>query len=256
MANILILSPADIKAIAASRGSGEPNLLTRSPKEVWADSAVGSAATIDIDLGSSRPIDTAYLGAVQTPLPSASWTITGGMNGYADQLIKAAGPLRAVDTASSMPARTCAFWTGPAVNARYLRISVTQPSGGQPLTIGNLLVGSAWRPQFNMEWGSGRRVVDTGTITSLPDGGFSTVEGARKRAFNWTLGDLADNEVDALEDLLMAHGESIPLLVASDPDTTVGQRARIHYGLFTGLKAFERANPLQTKWDFAFEEWL
>lgn len=255
MANILLVSPAAIAAISASRGSGVANLLTRSPREAWADSAVGSAATIDVDLGAVGVIDTVYLGAVQPAAAGASWTITGGAGGYADQILKPAGPLRAIDTAGSAPARTCAFWTGAQVALRYLRISITQPVGSQPLTIGNLLTGAAWRPTFNMEWGSGRRVIDTATITSLPDGGFSTVEGARKRALTWSLGDLADDEVDALEDILLVHGESVPLLVASDPAATVGQRARIHYGLFTGLKAFERANPAQTKWEFSFEEW-
>ena len=41
-----------------------------------------------------------------------------------------------------------------------------------------------------------------------------------------------------------------------DPDATVGQLGRIHYGLFVGLKAYERANAVQTKWSLSFEEWI
>ena len=124
------------------------------------------------------------------------------------------------------------------------------------LGAGIVMGGKAWRPVYNMEWGSGRRVIDTGTVAQLPDGGFATMEGARKRAFDWTLGDLSRAETDALEELLLDHGESIPLLVVEDPDATAGQRNGIHYGLFVGLKAYERANPAQTKFAFSFEEWI
>ncbi len=256
MSNVLILSPAPIAAIAASRGSGVANLLTRSPKEVWADNAVGSAASIDIDLGAVTSIDTVYLGYVSPAAAAATWTITGGTGGYTESLIKASGPLRAIDTATRAPARTHAFWTGGAVNVRYIRLSITQPAGSAPLRAGVAMVGRAWRPTFNMEFGAGRRIIDTGTVAALPDGGFGTIEGVRKREFNWSLGDLSRDETDALDDLLGDHGETIPLLVVEDPDATTGQRARIHYGLFVALKAFERSNPAQTKWQFTFEEWV
>ncbi len=256
MSNLLLLSPLPISAIAVSRGSGGANLLTRSPKEVWADDAVGSASAINIDLGALTAIDTVYLGYVSPPAAGATWSITGGAAGYAEQVLKASGPLRAVDTATRAPATTHALWTGASATVRYVQILLLQPGGSAPLRAGIAMAGRAWRPTFNMEFGAGRRVIDTGTVAALPDGGFSTIEGARKREFNWSLGDLSTAEADALEELLLDHGESVPLLVVEDPDATVGQRARIHYGLFVGLKAFERANPAQTKQQFLFEEWV
>lgn len=256
MANMLILSPVTASAISASRGSGAGNLLTPSPKEVWADSADGSAVTISIDYGAVVTVDTVLLGYVFPPVAGSTWTITGGATGYTDATLKASGALRSVDTATRAPQRTHAFWNGVAANIRYLRITVSQPAGGGALRAGVVLAGKAWRPMFNMEFGHGRRVIDTGTVASLPDGGFSTMAGARKRAFSWTLGDLTIAETDALEELLLDHGETVPLLVVADPDATTGQRTRIHYGLFTGLKAYERRNPAQTRFDFQFEEWI
>lgn len=256
MGKLLLLPRLPIAAIATSRGTGAGNLLTFSPKEVWADNAVATAATIDIDLGAVMSIDSVFLGYVTPPAAAASWTITGGATGYTDGVIKASGSLRLVDTATRTPARTHAFWTGAAVSVRYLRLSVLQPTGSPALTIGIVMVNRAWRPTFNMEFGSGRRIIDTGTVAALPDGGFSTIEGVRKREFNWTLGDLSIEEADALEDMLLDHGESVPMLIASDPDATTGQRARFHYGLFVGLKTFERANPTQTTQQFTFEEWV
>jgi hypothetical protein len=256
MGNILILPPTPIAAIGADRGSGVANLLTRSPKEVWIDSADGSYARINIDFGQTVAIDTVFLGFVSPPAAGAIWTIAGGLTGYADFTMKSASTLRVVDSASSSPSQTHAFWTGASFNVRYLRILVQQTSGAGPLSAGIVMAGSAFRPTFNMEFGNGRRIIDTGTVASLPDGGFASVEGARKRAFEWTLGDLTRDETDDLEELLLGFGETIPLLVVEDPDRTTGQRNRIHYGLFTGLKAYERANPAQTKWAFTFEEWI
>ncbi|QCI93275.1 hypothetical protein [Novosphingobium sp. EMRT-2] len=255
MGNVLLLSPTPIAAIAASRGSGVANLLTRPPKEVWADVAAGSVANIDVDFGAVVPVDTVYLGYLYPPAAGATWTITGGAAGYTDVTLSPAGALRAVDSASRTPKRTHAFWHGDVFNVRYLRLAVTQAAGSPALTAGVVMAGKAWQPQFNMEFGSGRRVIDTGTVASLPDGGFATMEGARKRAWSWTLGDLSVAETDALEELQLDHGETIPLLVVEDPDATAGQRNRLHYGLFTGLKAYEREDPTKTKWSFDFEEW-
>lgn len=166
------------------------------------------------------------------------------------------GPLMRACAAAEVLTLTHALWTGSVVNVRYLRLSLVQPSGSAVLSAGVVQVGRAWRPQFNMEFGSGRRVIDTGTVAVLPDGGFSTMEGARKREFNLTLGDLSRTETDALEELLLDHGETVPLVLVEDPDATTGQRARIHYGLFVGLKAFERKNAAQTTWQLTFEEWI
>jgi len=256
MSNILILSPLSVSSVSASRGSGAANLLTRPAKEVWMDSAVGSEVVLTVDFGSAVTIDTVYLGYVQPPAAGAVWSISGGTVGPDQAVIKASGALRAVDSASRAPARTHALWTGSETVVRYLNIRITQPAGNAPLSIGILMAGRAWRPQFNMEFGNGRRVIDLGVATQLADGGFSIASGARKRSFNWTLGDLSEAETMALEELLLDHGQTVPLLVCSDPAATVGQRNRIHYGLFTNLKAFTRDDPEKTKWAFEFEEWI
>lgn len=256
MGNVLILSPTQIAAIAASRGSGAANLLTPSPKEVWVDSTDGSGTAINIDFGAPVSIDTVFLGFVSPPSAGAAWSAIGSVSGGPTIDVFTGRALRAADSASRAPRATHAFWNGAVQTVRYMQIYVNQPAGEGPLTAGVVLAGKAWQPQFNMEFGSGRRVIDTGTVASLPDGGFATMTGARKRAFSWTLGDLSVAETDALEELLLDHGETVPLLVVSDPDATTGQRSRIHYGLFTGLKAYERQDPTQTKWAFDFEEWI
>ncbi|RIA44037.1 hypothetical protein DFR49_2273 [Hephaestia caeni] len=256
MARILILAPTAIAAITASRGSAIANLLTPDPKEVWADSASGSAATIDIDLGTSRAIDTVFLGYARAPAAAASWTISGGAASYTDSVIKPAGALRVPDRVGAAPTVSHALWHGTAANVRYIRLALTQPAGQPALMAGVVMAGQAFVPSFDKEWGAGRRIIDTGTKTSLPGGGFGTVEGARKGGYSWTLGDLTTAEVDALYDLALDRGETRPVLVVEDPAASTGLRNRIHYGTFDRFRSFERRDPKRSRWELGIEQWV
>ena len=254
MANMLIVPPLPIANVGVSRGSGGANLATPSPKEVWLDSTVGSDAYIQLDFGAPQTIDTVFLGYVSPPAAGAGWILWQSNDASSWTVCKDPSPLRAIDTASRVPARTHAFWKGAAFTARHVLIAVSQPAGSPPLSVGVIVAGKAFVPTFNKEWGAGRRPIDTGVATSLPSGGFAAVPGARKMAYNWSFGDLTDAEVDALCELALDVGETNPVLVVEDPAMTTGQRSRLHYGLFQGLKAYERRNPKQTRWDWTIEE--
>jgi len=256
MQNLLILAPAPIAAIAASRGSGAENLLKPDPREVWADNAVGTAATINIDLGVVRSIDTVFLGYVAPLAASATWSITGGVAGYAEVTLSAAASARVPDVAGvRAPELSHAFWHGDTATVRYLRISITQPASAEALTVGVVLAGAAFVPTYNREWGSGRKPIDTGTVTPLPDGGFSVVDGVCKTAWFWTLGDLKDAELDVLYHLALNRGLGKPLLVVEDPEAAAGLRRRLHYGLFQQFQQFDRRSYGRTRWELSIEEW-
>ncbi len=256
MSNILILQPAAIAAVAVSRGSGAANLLTPDPKEVWADSAVGTAATIDIDLGSVQPVDTIALISVIPPVAGTVWNITGGAASYTTSVIKAAGALRAVDAAGQAQQRSHALHFGAIWNIRYIRIALTQPAGQAALSVGVPVVGQAFVPTWNNEWGAGRRVIDTGSSTSLSSGGFANVAGVRKGSYGFTLGDLSNEEIDALYAIQLALGETAPLLIVEDPAATSGQYHRIHYGQLRSLRQFDRRSSGRSRWELTIEEWV
>ncbi|MCX7284413.1 MAG: hypothetical protein NTX28_10270 [Novosphingobium sp.] len=253
MGNILMLRPESFQAIAVSRGTGSANLLTIDPREVWIDSAVGSAVEFDIDFGEVRAVDTVFLGALVQAHAEASWTITGGVASYNAMTVKAAGTLRVPERAGRVQRGSHAFWHGDDVLVRFLRISVTQPVGQPVLAIGVLMAGQSFVPAWNMEWGGGRAVRDTGSVTRLPSGSVAAVEGARYGSFKWTLSDLTDEETDYLFELQLDRGETRPLLVVEDPDQTPGLLGRIHYGQLTGIRHFERRNPKQTRWEFQID---
>lgn len=251
---MIILAPAQIAAIAASRGTGAANLATPDPKEVWADSAAGGTATIDLDLGAVQAINTVFLGHVTPPAAGATWAVTAGAGGYEEAVLRPATSLRVPDVPGRFPATSHALWHGATAAVRYLRMSVTQPAGSTPLTIGVVCAGLAFTPQFNRELGSGRRPIDTGSSTALPSGSFAVVEGVRKRAFAWTFGDLSAGEVDQLDALFDEVGETFPGLVVEDPAPTPSLRQRIHYGLLR-WRQNERRDARRTKWELEVEQW-
>lgn len=257
MADLLILAPAPIALISASRGADVANLLTADPREVWADSAVGTSATLDIDFGNERTIDTLFLGHVLMPLAGATWAITGGTSSYTGSTLLGTTNLRVPDVGGIVapPSLSHALWRGAPSVVRYLRITITQPAEGQPLTAGVLMAGRAFSSALNHEWGAGRRPIDTSSVTPLPAGGFSVVEGARKSAWTWSFGDLTDAELDALYEITLYRGEGKPVLVVEDPDRSAGLRRRIHYGLFRQLRTYERLSRGRTRWEMTVEDW-
>lgn len=254
MANILIAEPLPIASISASRGSGIDNLLSFDPREIWMDDAVGSAATIDIDLGGEQIVNMVCLAALFFADTEATWEISGGLEGPS-QIIMPSQTLRVPERDWRVRTMSHSLWLGPEQLVRHLRIRITQPSTAQPLAIGALAIANGFQPEMNKEWGAGRGVKDTSTVTRLASGGVAVVEGARYGTYNWTLGDLSEEETDKLYELQLGVGESRPIVVVEDPAMTAGLRNRIHYGGLVQLRAFERRNQQQTRWQMNVEDW-
>lgn len=252
----VIVKPLPIVAVVVSRGTGGDNLKTAEPKEVWADTVAGSSATLTLDLGSVQSIDTVLVGSVWPPAAGASWGLSGGVASGTEAVIQATTTLRVPDVVGDAPALSHALWRGAPRSVRYLAISVLQPAGLTPLTVGVPVIGKAFAPSLGQEWGDGAQPIDTGTATALASGGFSVVEGVRKKLYGWTFGDLSRDEHDQLQLIADALGETRPGLVIEDDSATAGLRRRIHYGLFKRWAAPERRNRVQTRWDLQLEEWV
>lgn len=255
MSELLIVEPMRIAAIAASRGTGAANLATADPKEVWADTATG-AMTITVDLGAVRSVDTVLLGYVRPPAAGARWSIAGGASAQAQDVVQPDTALRVPDVTDDFAVRTHALWHGPTIDLRHLTLTLAQPGGSPPLTAGVLVVGRAFEAKLGREWGSGRRPVDTGTVTELPSGGFAVVEGVRKSGLGWTFGDLDDDETDRLEGIARRLGATRPGVVIEDAAPTAGLASRIHYGLFDRWRPYDRRDRAQTKWEVGIQQWV
>lgn len=232
--------------VAASTLTDLTRILTADPKEVAYMAGAGTV-TIDLDLGSVQEISAAYLGALSSAL---TFTVTGGSASYTAESagnIAVANKFRAV-----APRRN--FATFAPKNWRYIRLQAT----GAPLgfEVGNVIVGDAFQPTWGHEWGAGRGIGDTGTSQRLLSGGFGINRGVRFKTWDWTLGDLTDDEIRELTDLCLEVGETSPLVICEDPDQTTGLDERLYYGKFAKLERYERLIPGATRWSFKVEEWV
>ena len=255
MGTLIVVAPIAPAGITASRGTDATNLLQPDPGEAWGDTAEAGAATLEIDLGEVRSIDTLFLGHCRPLAANATWTISGGVVSSAELTLQANSTMRVVDSASSAPERSHALWHGDPVAVRYLSVQIEQAPGFDPMSIGSLIVGRAFSATFSREWGSGRGVIDTGRATPNRSGGFAIEHGVRKGTYSWTFGDLGAAEVDQLYEIQLEVGQTNPILVVEDADRTAGQLHRIHYAKFSALKSYKRRNAAQTRWEFEIEQW-
>lgn len=257
MANMLIVRPLTVGSVAASRGTGAANLLTPDPKEVWRDTTPDSTqVSLTIDMGADVAFDTVALvgtnGWGNITVDVFYSTAAQGAT-YASTFYALGTP---ASQAPQAPLTLLMHRAAGTVTGRYIRVRVAQQTGASALYAGGLVVGAAFKPTYNMEWGSGRGLIDTGTKQRLRGGGFGITRGAKVPTYQWTLGDLTDSEVGTLYDLIAKVGETDPVLVVEDPAATSGLDRGIHYGLLNRLDTYERQDPNLNRWSLSMERWL
>lgn len=217
---------------------------TPDPREV-AYSTGSGARTIDMDLGSVQSVGAIYLGGATF---AGSFQITGGVAGYTETVI---GDILSAPKRTAVSPRQY-LATFPPINVRYIRLSANLNNGWE---VGVAVAGERFSPTFGHEWGAGRYLADTGTATRNRAGGFGVDPGAVVAGWEFTLGDLTDEEREVLFDMLRKIGETRPVIVAEDPDVTPDLDARLHYGLFQRLEKYERVQTGVTRWALKVEEW-
>ena len=244
-----IIAPLPIAIIAVSDGTGGANLLTPSPREVWTAAAVGTS-TIDVDLGAVRQLDTVFMG-FSNASAEAVWSIATmtGPGGTGLSTVHATVGLR-VPHAIGARHHGYARLLEP-VSTRYLRLTVDQVSGSIPLQAGVLLVGLTIERPY--EYRAGRVALDLSKKTELVDGGFGISKGAIVSSYRFTLSGLTDEQVEELWQIVMAIGESAPLLIVEGHDTV--RFSHLHYGLFQRLEPYEREEPEDTRWGLSIRDW-
>ncbi len=244
-----IVTLLPIAAIAVSDGTGGANLLTPSTREVWRAGAVG-ASILDLDFGEVVSFDTVFLGFANASA-AATWSISSmtGPGGAGLSVIRANAPFRVPHTIGSRH-HAYARLAAP-VSTRYLRITVNQISGAAPLQVGILTVGLTIERPY--EYRAGRVALDLSKKTELVDGGFGISNAAVVSSYRFTLSGLTDEQVEELWQIVMAVGESAPLLIVEGHDTV--RFANLHYGLFQRLEPYEREEPEDTRWGLSIRDW-
>jgi hypothetical protein len=235
--------------IVTASGAGVTNpsrVLTPDPKEAafW----TGGAGSITLDLGAVTSIDTVFAGYTG-PVAMDVATSTDG-NSFA---ALPGATLRADDIPPDLFApiyHAVAIASAP-VSARYVRIGGNFPAN---TPLGVVAVGRAFVSTWGHEWGAGRPIEDTGTAERLIGGGFGIEEGVRVGGYQWTFGDLTDDEVRALYAIGRDRGSTRSVLVVEDPDRTAGIHERIHWGL-ARFDTYERLAANATRYGLAIRDW-
>jgi hypothetical protein len=240
----LILSPLPVAAVVG--GWLPANLLTEDPREIWT-AAAGATPQLQVDLGGARTFDTIFLGhAALTQAAALAVSVDGG----AQQQVGFALPRLAWRTAHGL------LVLDAPVTGRNLTLTITVAAADQPFRAGVLMVGLSFRPIWPHEWGGGRLIFDCGTRTQLAGGGFGVAPGARKAGWQWTQGDLTDDEREQLHAILLDRGETRPVLAVEDYAATTGLCERIHYGTFDRIDADERRDVNLNRRALRVEDWL
>lgn len=242
-----IVRPLPVAAIIVSNGTGAANLLTSSPREVWRAAAVG-ASFIDLDFGAVVPLDTIFLGFTNaTESATLSVSIGGSWSG-----MTTIASTRAFRVPHTIGARHHGYVRlGQPVSTRYLRITVNQVGGAEPMQIGIALAGLMIERPY--EYRAGRVAIDLSKKTELSDGGYGINPAAIVASYRFTLSGLTDEQVEELWSIVMTLGESAPLLIVEGHDTL--RFSNLHYGLFQRLEPYERDEPEDSRWGLSIRDW-
>lgn len=227
--------------------AGVARLATPDPREATTRAGSSASRTVDIDLGSVQAIDSFFLGyVIASAFPDI--TVNYGIAGYFDGSF----------TVSAAPGGLGVFrhyfsQLSAPVNARYIRFTIAAPAGW---TAGVVNVGKSFTARWGTEYGGGRYVGDTGSATRLQGGGFAISQGVTYGGYQWTFGDLSVDETEALYLIQRRLGSTKTVLVVEDPDVSASLNERLHWGLMTKFSAYERLDPINTKWEMTVEDWL
>lgn len=234
--------------IAATGIAPAWRMMTPEPKEV-AVSVAGGAIAITIDLGAVVQFDTAFVGFTNAN-PATPLQLSFGIAG-AWEVAEGAGKM-ALPTRTKAPRRHYLWQLGEPVLARYVGIAGNVPAGFQ---IGVVAAAQSFRPKWGPEFGHGRGIIDTGSATRRPDGGFGIVKGVRAATWQWTLGDLSDEEREELFALVFDRGETETLLAIEGGAIDPPYGESVHWSLLTRVEPYERNDPGMTRWALRIQDW-
>lgn len=264
MSELLIIEPIDLSyqgaapSLTAISGAAGANLISNDPREIWVNNGlnvVGDPTTFLIDLGKDVEFDSIYLGNTNAN-SDASWAVTFGpesSNSYFE-FVAFTGEAMALPFDDAVQQRSASLYIFPnVVTARFVAVNVSQYSG-DPLQIGRLIIGKAFKPFYNKERGAQRVPLDSGTRTRLSDGSLSTVSGVLISGFKWVFGDLSEVEANKVWGIILRRRTTEPVIVIEDADNLSAES--VHYCTLIDLQPYTRLDPRKTRWELSAEDWL
>jgi len=248
MSSLLIVKP--VQPVAVVGRTELARTLTPDPKEAANTAAWGS---IRVDFGAAVTIDSVFIGYHNAAAGQqwAAGTAAASGGGLIDTLVPTQ-PLQSVGYGEL----SHSFVRGAPLTSRYFEVNTNGGPGNVAVTIGVIAFGLAWQPEFGNEYGSGGVINDTGSADRLSGGGFAINEGVITGGWEWSMGDLSNDEMQRLyHGILRRVGNTKTVLVVEDPDPTDGLKDRLHWGLLTKIDRYERFAPNACRVSMRVDDW-
>ncbi len=233
---------------------------------VWR-SAVGDAATITIDLGADRPLDTLMLFGVDgTAIGAATLevrlaTAAQGPAFTGQNVITGAGagnfwsaPVQALlsgERLSNGAGIAIASWGAPApAAARYVLLRIAGMTTAGSVQISRIVAGTRIQLARNFGYGAAFGIRDLGTLDFTRRGVLQRSRGKKLRTVGLTFSNIYKDEVEAItQPLLERIGNTEMIALLTDPGTSDRRQNRCYFGPLVGelSHAWRKATVFEAK---------
>lgn len=227
-----VVLDANIYVSSTAAGTDKFNMLKPQPTDIWKSSGAGSH-TIDIDLGATPPTvaSTALLNTVINV--GTSMTVTAGATQGASTFSSGALVLQPYFNDTNSTRRHLIYIPPSAQTYRWWRFSITDNIAA--VSVGNLVLGDAWRPQ--VEYGLNWSGTSSSGITATDGGQLVSAAPWREIARNITMTLIANTEQEQEEKFfaLSERQNKKPVLVIRDISDAFYTQQRVVWGLITDI---------------------
>lgn len=244
MANAWILPPLAMSGITVSSAAlGAGAYMGNDYAGVVWRSAAGDVATIIVDLGADRPLDTLMLFGVDgTAIGAATLevrlaTAAQGSNFAAGGFWAApVQPLLSGDRLASGAGVAIASWGAPApAAARYLLLRIAGMTAGGSVQIARVVVGKRIQLARNFGYGAAFGVRDLGSLDFTRRGVLQRARGKKLRTVGVTFSNINRDEVEAYtQPLLERIGNTEMVALVTDPADVAQRQGRCYFGPLVG----------------------
>ena len=246
--NLVDLSTTTITASSTAGTTSVANLKSDIKSLVWR-SAVGTRASLIVDLGSAKTIGGVVLAFANLPSSGATMRIAGynTLPTFTGNALTVT-PTPAFNTGSTL----CCPWnnlslpdwgTNPAgssnysygggtyarvwltaaqsaIAVRYLGIEIQDTTSTSYTEISRLIVGNYWSPTYNTGYGIEAGIKDLSEHVRTEGGDLLTRRGPRYRTLNFDLNWMNAADRKEMTKILLANGTSKPIFASLFPDST------------------------------------
>ncbi|MEG3167505.1 hypothetical protein U1737_04775 [Sphingomonas sp. LB3N6] len=268
MANAWILPPLAMPSITVSSiaiGAGE-YMANDYAGVVWR-SAAGDIATVIVDLGADRPLDTLMLFGVDgTAIDAATLevrlaTAAQGANFSGQSVTTGAGagnfwmaPVQALlsgERLTNGAGVAIANWGAPApAAARYLLLRIAGMTAGGSVQISRIVAGKRIQLARNFGYGAAFGIRDLGSLDFTRRGVLQRSRGKKLRTVGLTFSNIYKDEVEAItQPLLERIGNTEMVALLTDPGASDHRQSRSYFGPLVGelSHAWRKATVFEAK---------